>query len=115
MNPIRQKMCSVLTAAVCEAMRADEFASLHAGQPGEEKIDESLIREEVAGICSVATVAEMTKLVFLTARLKDANGREEDVIKGKLNSMAQQLIERTEQQSGPLKLANVYREILLNL
>ena len=115
MNPIRQKMCSVLTAAACEAMRTDEFASLYAGQPGEEKIDESVIREEVAGICSVATVAEMTKLVFLTARLKDADGREEDVIKGKLNSMAQQLIERAEQQSGPLKLANVYREILLNL
>ena len=93
-------MCSVLTAAACEAMNTAEFESLHAGRPGKEKVDESVIREEVAGICSVATAAEMTKLVFLTARLRDANGREEDVIKGKLHSMAQQLVGRAEHAVG---------------
>lgn len=74
-----------------------------------------IIKEEIQRVCTVATLAEITKILFLTRRMKKTSGRKRDTIKSELKKIAEQIITRAESESGPLSLPEICSLLLLEL
>jgi len=115
MDPIKRKLSSLLTETAHKAIEA-----LEPGSPCAEelsKIDEvdDIINQEIKKLCGAATLAEMTRILYLTARIKKASKQKKVEIKNNLKSIAEQLVTRVEAESGPLRLPKTCRHLLLSL
>jgi len=60
-------------------------------------------------------LAEISKFFLLTTRLKTTAGQKREAIKGDIKKIAETLIARVETESGPLKLPQSCRRILLGV
>ena len=115
MDPIRQKLSSLLI----ETAR-NRIGALEPGCPCAEelsKIDElnGIITREVEKLCSSATLAQITRILYLAARTKKTSGQKRETIKSRLKKIAEQIVTRAESQSGPLSLPKTCRHLLLEL
>ena len=76
---------------------------------------DAIIAEEIEKICETATLAEITKILFLTRRMKKTSGQKRKIVKSDLKKIAEVLVTRTEAESGPLKLPQSCRLILCGI
>jgi len=104
MDPIRQKLSSLMTEAAYNQIEALSPQSPCAKQLSEINNLDTVIAEEIKKICEAATLGEITKILFLTARLNKTSGQKREVIKNNLKKIAGKVITRLEAESGPLKL-----------
>ena len=79
-----------------------------------ENLDEIIV-EEIEIICKVAVLTDNSKVIFLTARLKRTSGQEKESIKSDIKKMAEVPVTRVKAESGPLKLPQSCRFILLSI
>ena len=115
MNPIRRKMVSFLTETVQEQIKAlDPGSELAKELDKIDNVDET-VAEEIEKICRVATLADITKVFLMVKKLKKASEEEQETIKSALNDIAQELAERVQAESGPLKLSPAYRHLFSEL
>jgi hypothetical protein len=115
MDPIRQKLSSFLNEAARKGIKALE-PQLPCTKElnGIEDVD-AIIAEEIEKICNAATLAEITKILFLTQRMKKKSGQKRKAIKSQLKKIAEEVVTRAESQAGPLSLPQTYRHLLLQL
>ena len=76
---------------------------------------DAIIAEEIEKICNAATLTEITKILFLTRRMKKTSGQKRETIKTELKKIAEQVVTRAESESGPLSLPETCRHLLLEL
>ena len=115
MDTIRQKLSSFLIETAHKSINALEPQSPCAKQLSQIENVDSVIAEEIKRICEAATLAEITRILFLTARLKKTSGRKKEVIEKNLKKIAEVLVTRVETESGPLKLPQACRRIFLDI
>jgi len=115
MNPVRRKLSSFLIEAAHKDINALDPESVCAKELSKIKDVDAIIAETVEKICQGATSAEISKFLFLTARLKGTSGQKREVIKTNIKKIAGALIARIEAESGPLKLPQSCRFILLGV
>jgi len=115
MDPIRRKLSSLLTEAARKGIKALE-PQLPCTKElnGIEDVD-AIIAEEIENICNAATLTEITKILFLTRRMKKTSGQKREAIKNHLKKIAEQIVTRAESESGPLRLPETCRHLLLEL
>ena len=115
MNPVRRKLSSFLAEAAHKGIKALEPQSPCAKElNGIEDVD-AIIAEEIEKICNAASLAEITKILFLTRRMKKTSGQKREAIKSQLKKIAEQVVTRVESESGPLRLPETCRHLLLSL
>jgi hypothetical protein len=115
MDPIRRKLSSFLTLAAHKGIKALEPQLPCAKElDGIEDVD-AIIAEEIEKICNAATLTEITKIFFLTRRMKKTSGQKRETIKTELKKIAEQVVTRAESESGPLSLSETCRHLLLEL
>jgi hypothetical protein len=115
MNLIRRRMVSFLTEAVHKELEALGPQSPYAKELHEVGDVDTAIAQEIEKICDTATLAEITKVFSLVRRLKKAPANKRETIKSELNSTVEELAGRVESLSGPLRLRETCRGLLLNL
>ena len=115
MNLIRQKMFSLLTETVHNELKTLGPESPLVKELGKIEDIEQIIDEEIEKICNVATMSEITKTVFLVRRLKKDSETEKGLVISELNRIAEGLAKRVETESGPLRLAEVCRNVFSEL
>ena len=115
MNPIRQKMASLLTEAVRSQIEALSSESPLAKQLNEIEDIDAIITEEIEKICNTATLAEIIKISLLINRLGKVTENKQELIKNQLNSIAKNLIKRVENKTGQLMLSDVCLELFSQL
>jgi len=115
MNPIRQKMASLLTEAVRDQIEALSSESLYAKELHETGDIDAVITEEIEKICKAATLAEIIKISLLASRLGKVGANKQELIKNQLNSIAGKLIIRVENKTGQLMLSDVCLEMFSQL
>jgi len=111
MNPIRRKMVSVLSEAVCDQIKSLSPQSPLANEMDEIEDIEAVIADEALRMCKAATLGEITRISLLINRLKRVNRNEKEKITDQLNSIAGKLIKRVEDKTRPLKLSKVCLEL----
>jgi len=104
MDPIRQKLSSLLTEAAYDQIETLNSQSPCAKQLNEIKNLDTVIAEEIKKICEAATLGEITRILFLTARLNKTSGQKRETIKNGIKKIAGKVITRIEAESDPLKL-----------
>ena len=115
MNPLRRKLSSFLIETAHKDINVLDAQSPCAKELSKIKDVDAVITETVERICQAATSAEITKFLFLTARLKTTSGQKREAIKGDIKKIAEALIARIEAESGPLKLPQSCRLVLLGV
>ena len=115
MNPVRRKLRSFLIEAAHKGINALDAQSPCAKELSHIKDVDALIAETVERICETATAAEISKMLFLAARLRGASGQKEESIRNNIKKIAEVLVTRIETKSGPLKLPQSCRLILLGI
>ena len=115
MDAIRRKLSSFLLETAHKDINALDPQSPCAKQLSEIENVEAVIVEEIERICQTASLAEITSILFLTARLKKASGRKKEAIEKNLKKIAETLVTRVEAESGPLKLPQACRRIFLGI
>ena len=115
MNPIRRKLSSFLIETAHKGVNALEPQSPCAKQLSKIEDVDSVINEEIEKICQVATLVEISKILSLTARLRGASGQKRESVKSGIKNIAEGLVTRIEAESGPLKLPQSCRLILLGI
>jgi len=115
MDPIKQKLSSLLTEAAREDIKALDPQSPCAKQLSQIENIDAVIAEEIENICNAATLTEITKILFLTRRIKKASGQRREAMKSQLKKIAEQVVTKVESQSGPLSLPETCRHLLLSL
>ena len=113
MNPLRRKLSSFLIETAHKDINALDPQSVCAKELSKIKDVDAAIAETVERICQAATSAEISKFLFLTAQLKTTSGQKRESIKTNIKKIAEALIARIEAKSGPLKLPQSCRLILL--
>jgi len=108
-------MSSLLTNAASNGIKALDPQSQCAKELGKIHDVDRVIKKEIEKICSAATLAEITKILLLVARLKKTSGQKKESIKSNLKRIAEQLVTRVETESGPLRLPKTCRHLLLEL
>jgi len=114
-NPVRRKLSSFLIEAAHEGINALDAQSACAKELRKIKDVDALIDETVEKICQTATAVEISKILFLARRLRGASGPKEESIKSNIKKIAEVLVTRVESKSGPLKLPQSCRLILLGI
>ena len=115
MDPVRRKLSSFLTEVARKSIKALKPPSPCAKElSGIEDVD-AIIAEEIEKICNAATLAEITKILFLTRRMKKTSGQKREAIKSQLKKIAEEVVTRAESQSGPLTLPQTCRHLLSEL
>lgn len=104
MEPIRKKLSSLLIKTANKEVEDLDPQSQCAKELAEIENVDSIIAEEIKRICEAATLVEITRILFLTARLKKTSGRKKEAIEKNLKKIAEILVTRVETESGPLKL-----------
>ena len=79
-----------------------------------ENVD-TIIVEEIEKICNTATLAEITKVLYLMTRTKRTSGPKKETIKSNLKKIAKELVGRVEAESGRLRLPELCRHLLWEL
>ena len=115
MDPIRLKTASLLTGAAHKTIAALESDSACAKELSKTGDVERVIKEEIQKICTVATLAEITRILFLTRRMKKTSGRKRETTKSELKKIVEQMVMRAEDELGPLSLPETCRRLLLEL
>ena len=115
MNPLRRKLSSFLIETAHKDINALDPQSVCAKELSNIKDVDAVIAETVEKICQAATLAEISKFLFLTARLKGASGRKRESIKSDIKKIAEIVVARVEAESGFLKLPQSCRIILLGV
>ncbi|MHC4411777.1 MAG: hypothetical protein ACYSYU_01290 [Planctomycetota bacterium] len=115
MNPIRKKMVSVLSEAVRAQIKSLPQQSLLANKIDEIEDIEALIADEALRMCEAASMGEITKIFLLVNKFEKVNEHEKEKITAQLNSIAEKLIKRVEDKTGPLKLSGVCLEMFSQL
>ena len=115
MNPVRRKLSSFLIETAHNGINSLDPQSDCARELSKIKDVDAVIAETVEKICQAATLAEISKFLFLTARLKTTSGQKREAIKNDIKKIAEALIARIEAESGPLKLPQSCRLILLGV
>jgi hypothetical protein len=115
MDPIRRKLHSFLSEAAHNGIKA-----LEPQLPCTKELDgiedfDAIIAEEIEKICNAATLTEITRILFLTRRMKKTAGQKRETIKTELKKIAEQVVTRAESESGPLSLPETCRHLLLEL
>jgi len=115
MDPIRKRMSSLLTKAASNEIKALDPQSPCAKELSKIHDIDRVITEEIEKICNAASLAETTKILLLSVRLRKTSGQKKEAIKSNLKRIAEQLVTRVEAESGPLSLPTTCRHLLLNL
>jgi predicted phage-related endonuclease len=115
MNLIRRKAFSFLTETAHKEIEALSPRSPLAKELNEIENVEAALTNEIARMCNTATLGEITRISLLVSRLKKAGADEQESVKKQLNSVAEKLMKKVETESGPLKLAQCCRHILLGI
>jgi len=115
MDPIRRKLSSFLTETAHKGIKALETQSPCAKELGEIENVDAIIAEEIEKICNAATLTEITKILFLSRRMKKTSGQKRDTIKSQLKKIAEKVVARAESQVGPLNLPQTCRHLILQL
>ncbi len=115
MNPVRRKLSFFLTEAAHKGINAVDPGSVCAKELSKIKDVDAVIVETVEKICQAATLAEISKVLLLTAQLRGTLGRKRESIKSDIKKIAEVLVARVEAESGPLKLPQSCRLILLGV
>jgi len=115
MEPIRKKLSSLLIEAAHKDIKALDPQSPCAKQLSQIENVDTIIAEEIERICNAATLTEITKILFLTRRTKKTSGQKREAIKSQLKKIAEQVVTRVESESGPLRLPETCRHLLLSL
>ena len=115
MDPIRRKLSSFLTEAAHKGAKALEPQSPCARELSEIKDVDAIIAEEIEKICNAATLTEITKNLFLMRRMEKTSGRKQETIRKNFQEMAEVLVTRAEAESGPSKLPQSCRQVLLGV
>jgi hypothetical protein len=115
MNPLRKKMVSVLSEAVRAQVKSLAQQSLPADKiDGIEDI-EPLIEEEALRMVEAAGLGEIAKISLLLNKLKKVDEHEREKIVAQLTAIAEKLIKRVENKTGPLKLSRTCLELFSQL
>jgi hypothetical protein len=115
MDPVRRKLSSFLTEAARKGIKTLEPQSPCAKElNGIEDVD-TIIAEEIEKICNAATLAEITKILFLSRWMKKTSGQKRETIKSQLKKIAEEVVTRAESQVGHLTLPQTCRHLLLEL
>ena len=115
MNPVKKKMVSVLSEAVRAQVKSLPQQSLLADKVDEIEDIEALIAEEAFRMCKAASLGEITKISLLVNKLKKMNEHEREKIAVQLTDIAEKLIKRVEEKTGPLKLSKTCLELFSQL
>ena len=115
MDAIRRKLSSFLLETAHKDINALDPQSPCAKQLSEIENVEAIIAEEIKRICEAATLAEITRILFLTARLNKTSGRKKETIEKNLKKITEVLVTRVETESGQLKLPQSCRRIFLGI
>lgn len=115
MDPIRRKLSSFLTEAARKSVKALESQSPCARELSEIKDVDAIIAEEIENICNAATLTEITKILFLMRRMEKTSGPKQETIRKNFQEMAEVLVTRAETESGPSKLPQSCRQVLLGV
>jgi len=115
MNPVRRKFSSFLVETTHDGINALDAQSPCARELNKIEDVDAVIAETVEKICNAATLVEITKILFLAARLMGTSGQKRESIKGEIKKIAEVLVARVEAESGPLKLPQSCRLILLGI
>ena len=115
MDPLRQKLYLLLVETAHEGIKTIDPQSECAKQLSAIADVDTVIAEEIRRLCMAATLLEVTKIFLLAAQLKKTHGQKADAVKSSLKKIAEVLIARVERQSGPLKLPQSCRGLLLSI
>jgi len=115
MDPIRRKLSFVLTEAAHKGIKALDPQSPCAKELNGIEDFDAIITEEIEKVCNAATLTEITKILFLTRRMKKTSGQKREPIKSQLKKIAEQVVTRAESQLGPLTLPETCQHLLLEL
>jgi len=115
MDPIRQRMSALLAEAVLAQVAAMDPASACAQELSKICDLDRVIKEEIRSICAAATLAEITKILFLTRRMKKTSGWKIEIIRRELKKTTEQIVTRAEFESGHLGFPETFRRLLLEL
>ena len=115
MNPIRRKLRSFLIETAHNGINAVDPESMCAKELSKIKDIDAAVVETVEKICQAATSAEITKVLLLVARLRGTSGQKRESITNDIKKISEVLIARVEAESGPLKLPQSCRIILLGV
>ncbi|MHC4104126.1 MAG: hypothetical protein ACYSR9_04240 [Planctomycetota bacterium] len=115
MNPIRRKMASFLTEAAHKEIEALDMDCPCAKEMSKLDDVDNTIAEEVNKLCDAATLREISKTVLLVGRLKKASLQEKEAIESELRKIAEELVRRVEAKSGPSRLRETCRGLLLDI
>jgi hypothetical protein len=108
-------MASLLTEAVRAQIKSLDQQSLLANKIDEIEDIEALIADEALRMCEAASLSEITKIFLLVNKVEKVNEHEKEKIADQLNSIAEKLIKRVEDKTGPLKLSGVCLEMFSQL
>ena len=115
MEPIRKKLSSLLIKAANKEVEDLDPQSQCAKELAEIENVDTIVVEEIEKICKVATMGEITRIFLLAARLKTTSGQKREAIKNDIKKIAEVLVARVESESGPLKLPQSCRLVLLGV
>ncbi|HIJ52801.1 MAG TPA: hypothetical protein HPP66_06560 [Planctomycetes bacterium] len=115
MEPIRKKLSSLLIKAANKEVEDLDPQSQCAKELAEIENVDTIVVEEIEKICKVATLVEISKILSLAARLKGTAGQKRESVKNGIKNIAEGLVTRLEAESGPLKLPQSCRLILLGI
>ena len=115
MNPIERKLSSLLTEVARKEIEVLDPESPCAKELSKIHDVDRVITEEIEKISNAATLAEITKILLLAARLKKRPGQKKESAKSELKRIAEQLVTRVETESGPLRLPATCCHLLSNL
>ena len=115
MNPVRRQLSSFLIETAHDGMNAIDPESVCAKKLSKIKDVDAVVAETVEKICQAATSVEITKVLLLAARLRGTSGQKRESIKSDIKKIAEVLVARVEAESGPLKLPQSCRLILLGV
>ena len=114
-NPLKQKLISLLTQEALKVLETADSESELVRQLTKDSRLEDVVRSEIEKVCNAATLAQMTKIVSLAARLRSAGPEKRQAIKDELAQIAELLAAKVQAESGPMQMPEVYRRVFENL
>ena len=114
-NPLKRTMISFLTDAACKEIECLDAQSPCQAELSEHQQAGDVIRRDIEKICNCAALSEMAKIFALVTRLQHLSEREQEAARVRLKKIAENLMARAENKSGPLDLPQTCHYLLCNL
>ena len=73
------------------------------------------MKQDIEKVCEAASMEEIMKIAFLGTKLRIATGQEEEIIKGNLKTIADELLARLESNSITLDLPKCCLDMLFDV